>query len=107
MAKGVPWSLHRLPIIDAGSGRINAVIDTPKGSRVKYKYDEQTGLFRVSKLLPLGAEFPYNFGFIPSTQGENGDALDVLILMEEVLCLGMVTPVRLIGVLAAQQVEKR
>ena len=99
-------ALSRLKAIDKTSGRANAVIDTPRGSRAKYKYDEETGLFRLHKLLPLGMHFPYNFGFIPSTRGQDGDALDVLILMEEPAAIGSVVPVRLIGGLAAQQTEK-
>jgi len=94
-----------LPPIDPASGRINAVVDTPKGSNGKYKLDEATGLFRLSKTLPLGAVFPYNFGFIPGTRGEDGDAVDVLMLMNEPAALGAVVPLRLIGVLKAEQTE--
>jgi len=50
------------------------VIDTPKGSRNKFKYDEEFALFRLSKLLPVGAAFPYDFGFIPSTRAEDNEA---------------------------------
>ncbi len=96
---------YDLPPVDAKTGRVNAVIDTPKGSRAKYKYDEATGLFLLSKLLPLGHYFPYNFGFIPGTVGEDGDALDVLLIEDEPLALGCVAPVRLIGVLKAMQTE--
>lgn len=84
---------------------MDVIIDTPKGSRGKYKYDEKTGFYRLSKLLPLGACFPYNFGFIPSTRGEDGDALDVLLLMEEPVAVGCVVPVLLIGVLKGKQTE--
>jgi inorganic pyrophosphatase len=97
--------LHRLPSRERSSGLINAVIDTPKGNRTKYKFDEKTGQFRLSKLLPLGAFFPYNFGFIPSTRGEDGDALDILILMDESVAIGTIVPARLIGVLKAEQKE--
>jgi inorganic pyrophosphatase len=94
-----------LPPFDPGSGLINAVVDTPRGSHGKYKLDETTGLFRLGKNLPLGAVFPYNFGFIPGTRGEDGDAVDVLMLMDEPIALGAVVPLRLIGVLKAEQTE--
>jgi len=94
-----------LPAFIGTTNLVNVVVDTPKASRTKYKFDEETGLFRVSKLLPLGAYFPYNFGFIPSTRGEDGDALDVLILGQEPFELGTVAPIHILGVLTALQTE--
>jgi inorganic pyrophosphatase len=81
------------------------VVDTPKGSRNKYKYDETLGLYRLSKVLPLGLAFPYDFGFIPSTRAEDGDPLDVLLLGEEALFPGCLVTVRLVGVIQAEQTE--
>ncbi len=101
-----PPALSRLDARDEDSGLVNVVIDTPRGSRCKYKYDEKAGVFRLGKLLPLGATFPYDFGFIPSTRGDDGDPLDVLVLLDEPVALGCVVPVRLIGVLQAEQTEK-
>jgi inorganic pyrophosphatase len=69
--------------VDAASGRLNVVVDTPQGSRNKFKYDEELGYFKVSKALPLGAVFPFDFGFLPSTCGEDGDPLDILVLLDE------------------------
>jgi hypothetical protein len=66
-------ALGELAAIYPDSGLVNVVIDTPRCSRCKYKYDEKKGLFRLSKLLPLGASFPYDFGFIPLTRGDDGD----------------------------------
>ncbi len=94
----------KLPAFDS-SGQLNAVVDTPKGSNAKYKLDDATGLFRLGKCLPAGAAFPYNFGFIPGTKGGDGDPLDVLILMEAQVLLGIVVPVCLIGVLKVEQTE--
>jgi inorganic pyrophosphatase len=73
--------LHQLPARQPDSGLFNVIVDTPKGSRNKYKYDEKQGLWRLSKVLPLGASFPFDFGFIPSTRGEDGDPLDALVLV--------------------------
>jgi inorganic pyrophosphatase len=95
-----------LPPFDAETGDLNVVIETPKGSRAKYSYDEQTGFFTLSKLLPAGLAFPFSFGFIPSTRGGDGDPLDVLLVFDELLFPGCVVPARVIGGLKAQQSEK-
>jgi len=55
----------RLPALDKESGHLNAIIDTPKGSRNKFKYDEQLGLFKLSGMLPVGNVFPFDFGYGP------------------------------------------
>jgi inorganic pyrophosphatase len=101
------FPLEQLPARDPESGLVNVVIDTPRGSRNKFKYDEKLGLFRLGKVLPLGSSFPCDFGFIPSTRGGDGDPLDVLVLMDEPTFTGCLVLVRLIGVLQAEQTEKR
>jgi len=98
-------SVNELPAVDPDSGRLNVVVDTPKGSRNKYKFDEKRGLWRLSKVLPQGLSFPHDFGFLPSTRGEDGDPLDVLLLMDDPAFPGCVVPARLIGVLEAEQTE--
>src|SRR5438128_1530614 len=92
--------------LDPQSGLTTVVIDTPRGSRCKYKYDPRTGLFRVGKLLPLGASFPFNFGYVPGTLGADGDPRDVLVILDEPLAVGCVAPVRLIGILQAEQTDR-
>src|SRR5437763_15391103 len=62
---------------------ITAVIETPRGCRNKYTYDEDTGTFQLKKTLPEGMVFPYNFGFIPQTLAPDGDPADILVLMDE------------------------
>jgi inorganic pyrophosphatase len=91
---------------DPATGLVHAVIDTPRGSRNKYKLDEQLGCLRLSRILPAGCCFPYDFGSIPGTHAEDGDALDVLVLMEEPTFPGCLLTVKLIGVIAARQTEK-
>ena len=88
------FRLHDIATRDAKSKRINVVIDTPKGSRNKYKYDEDQGLFRVSRVLPAGMQFPYDFGSVPRTLAEDGDALDVLVLTESPTFAGCLVTVR-------------
>jgi inorganic pyrophosphatase len=91
---------------DKDSGLVNVVIDTPRGSRNKYKVDEELGVFKLSRILPEGHAFPFDFGSIPRTRAEDGDALDVLVLMEEPTFAGCLLQVRLIGVLTGRQTEK-
>jgi inorganic pyrophosphatase len=97
------FRLHDIESRDRGSKRINVIIDTPKGSRAKCKYDEALGLFRLSRVLPAGMQFPYDFGSVPRTRAEDGDALDVLVLMDAATFPGCLVTVRLLGVLRAAQ----
>ncbi len=98
--------LNKRAAIDSESGLLNVVIDTPKGSRNKYKLDEQSGQWRLSKMLPQGMAFPYDFGFIPSTRAEDGDPIDVLLLSDEPSFPGCIVPAKLIGVIEAEQTER-
>jgi inorganic pyrophosphatase len=96
-----------LPPRDAKTGLVNVVVDTPRGSRNKYKIDEELGVLKLSRILPAGHSFPFDFGSIPGTRAEDGDALDVMVLVEEPSFPGCLLQVRLIGVLTGRQTEKR
>ena len=110
--RALPGSLARsnplsaLPPWDSSSGLLHVVVDTPKGSAVKFKYDLAKGCYTISHILPPGAVFPFDFGSVPSTSAADGDPLDVLILMEESSFAGCLVPVRLIGVLEAKQTRE-
>ena len=56
-----------------GAGNVHVVVETPKGSQNKFKFDESLGLFRLNRILFGGAAFPFDFGFIPGTRGGDGD----------------------------------
>jgi inorganic pyrophosphatase len=88
------------------SGDVHVVVETPKGRRNKYTYDEEGGFFELGGVLPAGAAFPFDFGFIPKTLGGDGDPLDVLVLMDEPAFPGCVVRTRLVGVIEAEQTEK-
>jgi inorganic pyrophosphatase len=85
---------------------LNVIIETPKGSRNKYDYDEKLGLFKLGGVLTSGASFPFDFGFVPSTLGGDGDPLDVLVLMDEPAFAGCLVRTRLVGVIEAEQTER-
>lgn len=79
------------------------VIETPKGSQNKFAYDSQLGGLMLKGVLPAGAVFPFDFGFVPSTLGDDGDPLDVLVLMDAPAFAGCVVACRLLGVIEAVQ----
>jgi inorganic pyrophosphatase len=89
-----------------GSGELRVIIETPQGSRNKFDYDEEFGLFKLGGVLPSGAVFPFDFGFVPATKGGDGDPLDVLVLMDEPAFAGCLVEVRLLGVIEAEQTER-
>jgi inorganic pyrophosphatase len=82
---------------------VDIIIETPKGSREKYKYDEDHRLFRLHKTLHASLSFPYDFGFIPKTKGEDGDPIDVMIISEFQSFPGCVMDCRIIGCIKAEQ----
>jgi inorganic pyrophosphatase len=90
---------------DKGKKCWNAIIETPKGSNVKYALDTKTGFLTVKKALPEGMVFPFNFGMIPGTLAEDGDPIDVLVYNEEPLIAGCLLHVKPVGVIKAQQSE--
>jgi inorganic pyrophosphatase len=95
----------RLPPSNGDKGVVHVVIETAKGSRNKFSYDEDLKIFRLKKVLPEGMSFPHDFGFIPSTLAEDGDPLDVLVLMDEPGCTGSLVECRIIGAICGEQSE--
>jgi inorganic pyrophosphatase len=85
---------------------IQVVIETPKGSRNKYALDVEQKVFELTKVLPAGMVFPYDFGFIPSTLAEDGDPTDVLVLMDGPAFPGCLLKCRTIGVIEGEQGKK-
>lgn len=98
-------AIRRLRALDHQKKCLNVVVETPKGSRVKYAYDVERGIFELKRALPEGMLFPFNFGFIPGTKAEDGDPLDILILNEEPLLPGCLVKARVIGLIKAEQTE--
>jgi inorganic pyrophosphatase len=84
---------------------LRVVIETPKGSRNKFKYDPELGTYTLSTVLAEGMVFPYDFGFVPQTKAQDGDPLDVLLLMDEPVFTGCVVEARIVGVIEAEQTE--
>lgn len=93
-------------MLDVGEATCRAIIETPKGSRSKYTYDPELGVFELSGLLPAGMSFPLDFGFIPSTLAEDGDPLDVLVIGDEPSAVGCLVSIKILGVIEAEQTEE-
>jgi len=85
---------------------VNSVIETPMGSRNKFKFDEKIGTYALAGVLPQGMVFPHAFGFVPGTRAADGDPEDVLVIMDVPVFTGCVVPTRLIGVIEADQTEE-
>ncbi|HEY2495997.1 MAG TPA: inorganic diphosphatase [Candidatus Angelobacter sp.] len=89
----------RLPIGDKAPHRVNVVIEIPKDSVNKYEYDKQLHVFKLDRTLFSPVHYPGDYGFIPCTLGQDGDPLDVLVLVESPSFPGCLMEVRPIGVL--------
>ena len=94
--------MHDLSLRDAGNN-LHVVVEVPRGSAVKLKYDEHTGTFMWSRTLTLGVVYPYDFGFLPQTLAGDGDALDAMVYADASSYPGVVVPARAIGALRVEQ----
>lgn len=86
-------------------GTVNVVVETPRGAAIKLKHDPETGVMTLSRPLPSGVTYPYDWGFVPSTKAPDGDPIDVMILWDCAAYPGMVIPCRLIGMLRVEQTD--
>ena len=98
---------HLAPHDPGDQNAIQVIIETPKGSRNKYSFDSQQKVFQLKKVLPAGMAFPCDFGFVPSTVSEDGDSVDVLVLMDEPAFPGCLLQCRVIGHRGGARKEKR
>lgn len=91
-----------LPTRDDG-GRLLIAVESPRGSDVKIKYDETLLAFVWSRSLTLGLRFPFDFGFVPRTLADDGDALDAVVYADSGTAPGVIVPSRVIGALRIAQ----
>jgi inorganic pyrophosphatase len=83
------------------------VVESPQGAPTKNKYDPETGTFELSRPLPKGFTYPFDWGFIPSTKGSDGDPLDLMVVHDAPTFPGIVIGCHLIGVLEVRQDEEK
>jgi inorganic pyrophosphatase len=98
--------LTKLPAIDR-SDHVQVVIESPRGSSLKLKYDPERGVFTLSRPLPIGLVFPHDWGFVPSTRGPDGDPVDAMVIWDEASFPGLVLSCRLIAILQVEQNSRR
>lgn len=82
------------------------IVESPKGSKLKFDYDPEQGVFVLGKLMPAGLVFPFDFGYLPATLGADGDPLDAIVISEFETFSGCAVDCRLIGVIKAVQKER-
>jgi inorganic pyrophosphatase len=92
-----PW--HDVPTGEEAPEEFNALIEIPKGSKVKYELDKDTGLLKVDRILYSSVIYPANYGFIPRTLGDDDDPLDLLVVMQETVQALSIMRVRPIGMM--------
>jgi inorganic pyrophosphatase len=97
--------LTRLPV-RGHNGAFHVVVESPRGSTVKLKYDTTLKAFSISRPLTRGLRYPFDWGFIPSTQGPDGDPLDAMVYWDDTTWPGVVLPCRAIGVLQVDQKKR-
>jgi inorganic pyrophosphatase len=104
---GMANPVRLAPKDEEESDLLQVVIETPKGSRNKFAFDTDLKIFALTKVLPAGMTFPYDFGFVPPTLAEDGDPTDVLALMDEPAFAGCFLKCRIIGIIEAEQGSKK
>jgi inorganic pyrophosphatase len=98
----------RLSPVEADDKQLlRVIIETPKGCRNKFAFNPDERVFELKKVLPAGMAFPYDFGFVPSTEADDGDPIDVLVLMDEPAFPGCALKCRPIGVIEGEQGDKK
>lgn len=93
----------KLKPMDKKGKLLQVIIETPKNSSNKYAFDPDQEIFALKAVLPAGMEFPYDFGFLPQTKADDGDPIDVLLLMDAPAFPGCLVSSRLLGVIKGEQ----
>jgi inorganic pyrophosphatase len=102
IVRGSPVDLEAIPAL-AGDDTFHVVIESPRGSSLKLKYSSRWNAMGVSRPLPAGLVFPFDWGFIPSTRAEDGDPLDAFLMWDVASFPGVVVVCRALGVLNVEQ----
>jgi inorganic pyrophosphatase len=88
------------------AGIIQVIVETPRGGRNKLAYDPQQKILTLSRILPAGMTFPMDFGFVPRTKADDGDPVDVLLMMDEPSYPGIAVKARILGIMKGEQTDE-
>lgn len=91
--------LSKLKTGDNTPNEVNAIIEIPFGSSIKYEVDKETGLLFVDRFNFTAMFFPFNYGYVPSTKAQDGDPLDILVISQYPVAAGSVIKCRPVGML--------
>lgn len=92
-----PW--HSVETGEKAPQLVNAVIEIPQGSRLKYEIDKPSGLLKLDRVIYSSFHYPANYGFIPQTYGEDKDPLDILVISSESIQPLCIVEAKVIGVM--------
>ena len=98
-------NLGKLPAF-VDDGTFNVVVESPRGAGVKLKYDVKSNVMGVSRPLPIGTVFPFDWGFVPSTMGPDGDPVDAIVIWDAATFPGVVIECRAAGLIQIEQNQK-
>ena len=84
---------------------VDVLVEVPKGGRNKYEYDHDRGLIKLNRVLYSSVHYPADYGFIEQTLAEDGDEVDILVLLEEPTFSGCLLEARPIGMLLMRDDE--
>ena len=95
MSTNIPYML--IPTGDNAPQAVNAIVEIPKGRRSKFEVDKATGLLKLDRYLFSSSHYPGDYGFIPQTLAEDGDALDIIVMVNEPTFPGCLIEARPLG----------
>lgn len=90
---------HDVPLGDGVPDEVNVIVEIPKGSHNKYEIDKATGLIKLDRVNFSAAAYPFDYGFVPQTLWDDGDALDVVLLSTNPIPPGILVSVRPVGLM--------
>ncbi len=90
---------HEISAGDDAPDTINVIIECPKGSKNKYEIDKENGLIRLDRAMKTSQDYPFDYGFVPQSFWDDGDALDVVLLATYPLAPGILVEARPVGIM--------
>jgi inorganic pyrophosphatase len=90
---------HEISAGDETPNVINVIIECPKGSKNKYEIDKETGLIKLDRAMKTSQDYPFDYGFVPQSLWDDGDALDVVLFTTNPLAPGILVEARPVGIM--------